>query len=179
MNFKVINIRKIEPVTGNFKLHEDYILSYDHFDGWSNRLLRLGFYIDIIFDCKVEIDFHQENQDKFEKQLECELPSEIKNMISEIMNLDHLTLKHYYADMTMEDMSHQHIVINHNNISHNIGVGILLKKPQPENPSEKLFFDLIELFEKWREEIYQECLKELTTSNQISDEKHDLRPKRR
>jgi hypothetical protein len=44
MDFEVLNIRKIDSSTGNFKLHEDYILSYDHFDGWSERLLSLGIY---------------------------------------------------------------------------------------------------------------------------------------
>ncbi|MBW1656620.1 hypothetical protein [Flavobacterium quisquiliarum] len=167
MNFEVLNIRKIEAVTGNFKLHEDYILSYDHFDGWTQRLLNLGIYIDIIFECKVKLHFRDRNMEKFEKQFECEIPFEIKNIILKVLNLDHVLLKHYYADMAMEDMGHEDIVINHNGVSHNIGIGILLKKPRAENPSENLFFDLIQLLEKWQEEIYNECLTELTPSSQI------------
>ena len=168
MNFEVLNIRRIDSTTGNFKLHEDYILSYDHFDGWSERLLRLGIYIDIIFECKAEISFYTKNQDKFEKQFEREMPSEIKTVILEILNLDHVVLKHYYADMFLEDETRQNYVINHSGKSHNITIGTLLKKMQPENPTEELFFILIDLFKKWREEIYQECLKELTPSNQVS-----------
>ncbi|TDX11344.1 hypothetical protein [Flavobacterium sp. S87F.05.LMB.W.Kidney.N] len=162
MNFKQIDIRKVDS-TGNFKLNHDYVLSYDHFDGWSERSLGVGIYIDLIFECKVDIDFRTWNRDstRYEKQFGCEVPLEIKNIISELMNLDPLTLKYYYADMSMDDMSTQHFVINHGGVSHNVGIGILLKKPQPENPSEKLFFDLIELFKKWREKIYQECLKEI------------------
>lgn len=162
MNFKQIDIRKIDS-TGYFKLNEDYLLSYDHFDGWSERLLGLGIYIDLIFECKVDIHFRTWNRDSdsYEKQFGCEVPLEIKNIISELMNLDPLTLKYYYADMSMDDMSTQNFVINHGGVSHNVRIGILLKKPQPENASEKLFFDLLELFEKWREEIYQECLKEI------------------
>jgi hypothetical protein len=67
----------------------------------------------------------------------------------------------------MEDQGHEDYVINHLGNSHNLRIGNLFKKPQPENSSENLFFDLIQLFEKWREEIYQQCLKELTPSNQI------------
>ncbi|WDF64609.1 hypothetical protein [Flavobacterium sp. KACC 22763] len=168
MNFEVLNIRKIDSSTGNFKLHEDYILSYDHFDGWTERSLDLGIYIDIIFDCKVDIVFRKKNFERFEKQFECEIPLEIKNIISEILNLEHLELKHYYSDIFMEDQGWEDYVINHLGKSHNIRIGNLFKKPHPENPSEKLFFDLIELFEKWREEIYQQCLKELTPSIEIT-----------
>lgn len=161
MNFEVINIRRIDPTQGKFKLHEDYLISYDQFDGWTERLLSLGFYIDILFDCKVDISFHTKNFEKFEKQFECETPSQIKNLVLEIQKLDHLELKHYYSDIFLEDQGKEDYVINHLGKSHNIRIGNLLKKPHPENPSEKLFFDLIELFEKWREEIYQDCLKEL------------------
>jgi len=160
MNFEVIDIRRVDN-TGNFKLNEDYIFSYDHSDGWSERLLSLGIYIDLIFECKIDIRFYSRNQEKFEKQFECEIPSEIKNLILKIINLDVLTLKHYYADIFMEDMSKQDYVINHSGKSHNIRIGTLLKKLQPENPSEELFVILIELFEKWREEIYQDCLKNI------------------
>ncbi|SNR82969.1 hypothetical protein [Flavobacterium sp. ov086] len=162
MNFEVLDIRRIDD-TGNFKLNEDYILSYDHSDGWSERLLSLGIYIDLIFECKVQIRFYTTNFDKFEKQFECEIPSEIKNIISEIVNLDLLTLKYHYADIFMEDMSKQHYAINHSGKSHNIGIGTLLKNPQPENSSEELFVTLIALFEEWREEIYQDCLKKYHT----------------
>lgn len=125
--------------------------------------MNLGIYINLIFECKIDISFYNENRGNsgFEKQFECEIPAEIKNLISELMNLDLLTLKYYYADMSMDDMSTQDFVINHGGISHNTGIGILLKTPQPQNQSEKLFFDLLELFKKWREEIYQQCLKEL------------------
>ncbi len=167
MNFEINNIRTIDPTQGKFKLHEDYLLSYNHFDGWSERLLDLGFYIDIIFDCKVDIVFRKKNFKRFEKQFECKIPLEIKNIISEILNLDHLELKHYYSDIFMEDQGFEDYVINHLGKSHNIRIGNLLKKPQPENPSEELFFTLIELFEKWREEIYRQCLNESTTSNQF------------
>lgn len=167
MKFEEINIRKIDSATGNFKLHEDYILSYDHFDGWSERLLSLGIYIDIIFECKVRLRFRDRNMDKFEKQFECEIPSEIKTSILGIINLDQVVLKHYYADIFLEDETRQNYVINYSGKSHNITIGTLLKKPQPENISEELFFNLIDIFKKWREEIYQQCLKELTPSNQI------------
>ncbi|WP_433836406.1 hypothetical protein [Flavobacterium anhuiense] len=160
MNFEELNIRRIDPTTGNFKLHEDYILSYDHFDGWSYRLLRLGIYIDIILECKISLHFHDKKMEKFEKQFECEIPSQIKNIVLEIQKLDLLELKYYYSDIFMEDQGSEDYVINHLGKSHNITIGNLLKKPKPENPSEELFFALIELFEKWREDIYQECLKE-------------------
>ncbi|SFD64961.1 hypothetical protein [Flavobacterium phragmitis] len=180
MNFEVLNIRRIDPATGYFKLHQDYILSYDHYDGWTQRLLRAGIYIDIIYECKVEIRFYTKNQDKFEKQFECEIPSEIKNIISEIMDLDDLVLKHNYADGVMEDFGDQHFVINNNGISHNIGVGFTEKKRQPENSSEKLFFVLIDLFEKWLEKLYQECLQESVISSQtISNDKPNVRIKRK
>ena len=95
MNFEALNIRKVDN-TGNFKLNEDYILSYEHFDGWSERLLRLGIYIDLIFECKIEISFYKRNSDKIEKQFEREIPGDIQNLILEIINLDFLTLKKYY-----------------------------------------------------------------------------------
>jgi hypothetical protein len=164
MNFEVIDIRRVDS-TGNFKLNEDYILSYDHSDGWNERLLHVGIYIDLIFECKVQIRFYTTNFDKFEKQFECEIPSEIKNIISEIINLDPLTLKQHYADVFMEDMCSQHYVINHSGKSHNIGIGTLLKRPQSENPSEELFITLADLFTKWREEIYQDCLKNIIPNN--------------
>ncbi|WP_264523169.1 hypothetical protein [Flavobacterium sp. N502536] len=179
MNFEVINIRRIDSTTGSFKLHEDYILSYDHSDGFSARLLSLGIYIDIIFECKVEISFFLDGREGYEKQFECEIPSQIKNTILEILNLDSVLLKDYYADMFLEDETTQDYVINHSGKSHNIRIGTLLKKLQPENPSEELFFVLIDLFKKWREQIYQECLKESTTSNQINaNDKPNIRVKR-
>lgn len=167
MDFEVLKIRKIDSSTGNFKLHEDYILSYDHFDGWSERLLSLGIYVDIIFECKVRLHFLDKNMARIEKQFECEIPPEIKTSILGIINLDQIVLKHYYADMFLEDETRQNYVINHSGKSHNITIGTLLKKLQPENSSEELFFNLIDLFKKWREEIYHECLKELAPSNQI------------
>jgi len=180
MNFEAINIRRIDPATGYFKLHQDYILSYDHDDGWTQRLLGSGIFIDLIYECKVEIDFYTKNRNKFEKQFECEIPSEIKNIILEIMNLDHLVLKHNYADGVMEDFGGQHFVINHNGISHNIGIGFMEKKRQPENPSEKLFFALIDLFDNWLEELFQECLQEsLISSETISNDKPNVRIKRK
>ncbi len=180
MNFEAINIRRIDPTQGKFKLHEDYLLSYDLFDGWTERSLDLGIYIDIIFDCKVDIVFRKKSFERFEKQFECEIPLEIKNIISEILNLEHLELKHYYSDIFMEDQGSEDYAINHLGKSHNIRIGNLLKKPQPENSSEELFFTLIKLFEKWREEIYQQCLNESTISNQFEvNDKHDARKKRR
>ncbi|SCY29386.1 hypothetical protein SAMN02927916_1758 [Flavobacterium anhuiense] len=177
MDFEVLNIRKIDSSTGNFKLHEDYILSYDHFDGWSERLLSLGIYIDIIFECKVRLHFLDKNMEQIEKQFECEIPSEIKTLILGFINLDQVVLKHYYADMFLEDETRQNYVINHSGKSHNITIGTLLKKPQPENIPEELFFNLIDLFKKWREDIYQECLKELALSNQITI--HEKRKRRK
>lgn len=54
------------------------------------------------------------------------------------------------------------------------------KKRQPENPSEKLFFVLIDLFEKWLEKLYQECLQESVISSQtISNDKPNIRIKRK
>ncbi|MTH14000.1 hypothetical protein [Flavobacterium sp. LC2016-01] len=161
MNFEVLNIRKIDSSTGNFKLNEDYILSYDHFDGWSERLLSLGIYIDIIFECKVRLHFRDKNMEKFEKQFECEIPAEIKSIILEIQKIDNFALKHYYADIFLEDQANQDYVINHLGKSHNIRIGNLLKKPKSENSSEKSFFVLIDLFTKWREDIYQECFQSL------------------
>lgn len=180
MNFEVVNIRRIDSTTGAFKLQEDYILSYDHCDGFSARLLSLGIYIDIIFECKVEIRFFSEKRGGYEKQFECEIPSQIKNTILEILNLDSVVLKNYYADMFLEDEATQDYLINHSGKSHNVSIGTLLKKPQPENPSEELFFVLIDLLKKWREQIYQECLKESATSNQIHvTDKPNIRVKRR
>lgn len=161
MNFNVRDIRRIDK--GKYILHEDYLLSYDYWDGWTERFLRMGIYIDIIFECKVDINFSKTDKDreKIEKQFECELPLEVKAIISEIINLDVLTLKHYYADMTVEDWGSEDYVINHNGISHNIGIGTILKTPQTQNQSEKLFFTLYDLLDKWREKIYEECLQQL------------------
>jgi hypothetical protein len=115
--------------------------------------------------------------EQIEKQFECEIPSEIKTLILGFINLDQVVLKHYYADMFLEDETRQNYVINHSGKSHNITIGTLLKKPQPENIPEELFFNLIDLFKKWREDIYQECLKELALSNQITI--HEKRKRRK
>jgi hypothetical protein len=88
------------------------------------------------------------------------VPTEIKNKLLEILNLDQITLKHYYSHIFLEGFSTKDYVINHNGISHNSRIGTLLKKLEAENQSEELFFDLTELIKKWQEEIYQELLNE-------------------
>ncbi|MEN2402478.1 hypothetical protein GKZ90_0021995 [Flavobacterium sp. MC2016-06] len=162
-NFKILDIRKIEE--GKYKLNEDYIFSYDYSDGWTERLLHVCINIDILFECKIEVRFSRDYRIKeedryFDKQFECDTPSEIKNKILEIMNLEAVTLKPYYSHYFMEDFGRKIFVINHGGVSHNTGIGALLKKLEPENPSEELFFALDDLLDKWHEELYQEFLKE-------------------
>ncbi|OOV17530.1 hypothetical protein BXU10_15705 [Flavobacterium sp. LM4] len=163
MNFKQIDIQKFDS-TGNYVLNEEYVLSYIYSDGWTERLFRIAFFIDIYFDCKIDLSFYLRNNkkkndtsysQKIEKQIESQIPIEIKNLIVSLINLKELKLKYLYADTFMEDSKDEHFVINHNEKSHNVGIGIFLKKVKPENESENLFFQLHTEFEKWKEDIYK------------------------
>ena len=58
----------------------------------------------------------------------------------------------------MEDCNTDDFVINHGGGSHNVGIGIMIKKIIIENESEELLFRLHEQFKKWKEEIYNEIL---------------------
>lgn len=157
MEFDNINIQKIDS-TGNYRLHDDYILSYEFSDGWTERSLRVSFYIDLIYDCKVDICYYQtarRNRDSnFKRQFEIKVPENIKILIEQLVNQDTLNLKQIYADTFMEDSREEHFVINHNKKSHNISIGIREKKII-KNEAEKIFFKLHDRLEKWREEIYQ------------------------
>ncbi|OXB15973.1 hypothetical protein [Flavobacterium reichenbachii] len=154
VNFEKINIRKID--SKNYKLNEDYIFSYDFFGHHTDNISSAGIYINLIFECKVDISFRKKNLETVSRQFECEVPTEIKSKLSEILNLDYITLKHYYSHIFLEGFSTKDYVINHNGVSHNASIGTLLKKLEAENDSEKLFFDLTELIKKWQEEIYHE-----------------------
>lgn len=167
MNFKQIDIQKFDS-TGNYVLDEEYILSYTYSDGFTDRLFNITFFIDIYFDCKITLSFYLRNKkkndtssQKIEKQIKSQIPIDIKNSIASLINLNELKLKYLYADTFMEDSNHEHFVINHNMKSHNVGMGILLKKVRAENESENLFFQLHAEFEKWKEDIYKKILSEI------------------
>ncbi|MBN9338073.1 MAG: hypothetical protein J0I88_09545 [Chryseobacterium sp.] len=169
MKFKQIDIQKFDS-TGNYVLNEEYILSYGYSDGWTERSFNIAFFIDIYFDCKIDLSFCLRNlkkkngtsySEKIEKQIESQIPIEIKNLIVSLINLKELKLKYLYADTFMEDSENEHFVINHNEKSHNIGIGILLKKVKPENESENLFLQLHIEFKKWKEDIYKKILSEI------------------
>lgn len=169
MNFKQIDIQKFDS-TGNYILNEEYILSYNYSDGWTERNFNITFFIDIYFDCKIDLSFYLRDlkkrncthySQKIENQIEIQIPLEIKNLIVSLMNLNELKLKHIYADTFMEDSKNEHFVINHNGKSLNVGIGILLKKVETENQSEKIFFQLHSEFEKWKEAIYKKILSEI------------------
>jgi hypothetical protein len=169
MNFKQIDIQKFDS-TGNFILNEEYVLSYKYSDGWTERLFSIAFFVDIYYECKIDLSFYLRfinkkntnlNTQEIERQFESEIPNEIKNLIISLINLKELKLKYLYADTFMEDSGGEHFVINHKNISHNVGIGILTKKLKPENESEELFFQLQKELEKWREEIYKKILTDI------------------
>ena len=168
MNFKQIDIQKFDS-TGNYVLNEEYILSYVYSDGWTERKLRIAFFIDVYFDCKIDLSFYLINNkkdgasfsQKIAKQIESQIPIGIKNLIVSLKNLNELELKYLYADTFMEDSKDEHFVINHNGKSYNIGIGILHTKVEPENESENLFFQLHTEFEKWKDDIFKKTLSEM------------------
>ena len=88
------------------------------------------------------------------------MPTEIKKLVDLLMNQKELQLKKYYSDFFMEDSGGLHFVINRDGISHNSGIGIMLKKLENPNESEKLLFLLKEEFEKLREGFYNKMLLE-------------------
>lgn len=169
MKFKQIDIQKFDS-TGNYVLNEEYILSYIYSDGWTERSYRIAFFIDMYFECKIDLSFYLRNNKRnngtsyskqIEKQFESQIPIEIKNLTESLINLNELKLKYLYADTFMEDSGNEHFVINHNEKLHNVGIGILLKKVKPENESENLFFQLHKEFEKWKEDIYKKILSDM------------------
>lgn len=167
MSFNAIEIQKIDQ-TGNYHLNELYLLSYTYTDGWTERALRVAFYIDIYFNCKINSSYFIPNYKKnkktytkrVEKQIEIKTPIEIKNTITLLLKVDKLQLERCYADTFMENSQTEDFVINHSTISHNVAIGIQLKKKQPINKSETLFFQLHTEIEKWREAIYKKMISE-------------------
>jgi hypothetical protein len=153
MDIDIYSIRKFDS-NGLYKLDECYMLSYSHCDGWNERGLNFDFFVDIYFDCFVRLSFLDRNITRIDSQFSLELPLTIRDLILSLINLDKLELKFLYADTFMEDSGEEIFVINHNNISHNVCIGILEKKIIPSNLSEELFFKINKELEKFREETY-------------------------
>ncbi|MDQ6529469.1 hypothetical protein [Flavobacterium sp. LHD-85] len=161
MGFNRLEIQKPDE-SGYYVLDEEYLLSCIYSDGWTERLLRFEIFVDIYYECRGEIGFYSGEKDskEIESLLGFELPTEIKKLIDLLMNQKELQLKKYYSDFFMEDSSRLHFVINRDGISHNSGIGIMLKKLENPNESEKLLFLLKEEFEKLREGLYNKMLLE-------------------
>jgi len=161
MSFNRLEIQRPDE-SGYYALDEEYLLSCIYWDGWTERLLRFEIFVDIYYECRGEIGFYTKEKEskEIESLLGFELPAEIKKLIDLLINQEELQLKKYYSDFFMEDPSNVHFVINRDGISHNSGIGIMLKKLENPNESEKLLFLLKEEFEKLRESIYNEMLLE-------------------
>ncbi|AWI26771.1 hypothetical protein [Flavobacterium pallidum] len=154
MTFKQTDVQKFDS-SGNFILAEEYVLSYLYSDGWTERLLSIGIFIDIYYASKIDLNYYLKSE-RCESVIESEIPQKIKDLIIKLRAQD-IVLKQNYADTFMEDSKREHFVINQNGKSHNCSIGILTKKIVAENESEKLLFLLQKELEKWREEIYCIC----------------------
>jgi hypothetical protein len=160
VEFNPLDIQYIDA-SGYYTLNPDYVLSYSYRDGFTERLLSLDIYVDVLFTCKVRVDYHKKqgnNYSPVSAQFETILPENIKQLIVQLTEQNALHLKHYYADTTMDDAGDTHFVINHEGTSHNVGIGIFMKKPVIENTAERLLFQLVEEMEKLREEFYKHPL---------------------
>lgn len=157
INFKLKDIQQLDA-TGYYVLHPDYLLSYRYSDGFTERLLRVDIYIDVLFTCKVNLEYRKKQGAEYttvSKQFETDVPDAVKNLIMQLTEREALHLKHYYADTQMEDASQTDFVINHKGKSHNVGMGIFMKKPTPENKAEHFLFQLTKELEEWREALYR------------------------
>lgn len=153
MEIDIYSIKKLDS-KGFYKLDEGYLLSYSHKDGWNDRGLNIDFFIDIYFECLIRLSFLDKSFKRIDLQFKIELPMKIRDLISNMMNLDELKLKFIYADTFMEDSGEENFVINHKNISHNVCIGILNNKIVPSNISEQIFFNLHKEFEMLKKEVY-------------------------
>ena len=66
MSFKKIDIQKFDS-TGYYVLHEDYILSYSYSDGLTERLYSIDIYVDVIFECKIDLRFYKWDKEESKK----------------------------------------------------------------------------------------------------------------
>lgn len=156
-DFNPKDIQQLDA-TGYYVLHPDYLLSYRYNDGFSERLLRVDIYIDVLLTCKVNLEYRKKQgaeNTTVSKQFETDVPDAIKNLVTQLAEQQALNLRYYYADTQMEDASQTDFVINHKGKSHNVGMGIFMKKPAPENEAEHLLFQLTEELEQWREALYK------------------------
>jgi len=157
INFNPKDIQQLYA-TGYYVLHPDYLLSYRYSDGFTERLLRVDIYIDVLFTCKVNLEYRKKQGAEYttvSQQFETDMPDTIKNLVTQLTEQEALHLKHYYADTQMEDASQTDFVINHKGKSYNVGMSIFIKKPAPENEAEYLLFQLTAALEQWREALYK------------------------
>ncbi|WP_343589764.1 hypothetical protein [Flavobacterium sp.] len=141
MGFNRLEIQKPDE-SGYYVLDEEYLLSYIYSDGWTERLLRFEIFVDIYYECRGEIAFYAGEKDskEIESLLGFELPTEIKKLIDLLMNQKELQLKKYYSDFFLEDSSRLHFIINRDGISHNSGIGIMLKNSKIQTNQKSYFF---------------------------------------
>jgi len=118
----------------------------------------MDLYIDVLLTCKVNLEYRKRKGIEYttvSKQFEADLPDAVKNLVIQLTARKTLNLKHYYADTQMDDASQTDFVINHKGTSHNVGMGVFMKRPFSENEVEHLLFQLTEELEQWREELYK------------------------
>lgn len=156
MKFNQIDIQKLDE-SGYYSLDNQYLLSYNYSDGFTERLLNVDIFVDLNYTCKIDLRFYlpQKNISEIQHlQFESEIPTPIKATLQLLINEPSLVLKKYYADTFMEDAKREYFVVNHDGKSHSSGIGILVNKIKFVNESERLLFLLQKQFSKWKEELY-------------------------
>jgi hypothetical protein len=147
-----MNSPKVNPETGNFDLHEDYLLFYSYSDGWTKEMLQIRILIDMLHNYQLDISYFSNKSEKIELRNEGPLPDKIKAAYSALEAHNKLNVKHYYNDgLLMDDMPTQYYVINHNDIIINIGMSgtYPLHKFELKDASEQQFMQLHLLIKKW------------------------------
>ncbi len=148
---------------GGPRLHENYTLYFQHFDGFTHDLLSIDLFIDkenkfeLIFSSMEKlIDY---SSDYFEAYLEGELPGSIQRSLKNLMskNLEHLKVDYTNRYPEGTDQGAQHYLINKKDKFHQVTIEIEIEENLDlfEFKSEKKFFKFNQELNDWLRFVYE------------------------
>lgn len=148
---------------GGSRLHENYVLSFSHYDGFTRDLLSIDLFVDkensfeLIFSSMEKLVNY--GSDRFEAYLEGKLPTSIqlslKNLLSK--NLEHLKADYTSIPPGVTGQGEQLYQFNKKNKFHQVTIDTHIdgKLDSLEFKSEKLFFKFNQELNDWLKFVHE------------------------
>jgi len=149
----------IQPNEGGFYLHENYILYFGHFDGFTPDLLSIDLFIDTAFNFDLSIGSMEKlvnyNSDRFEGYAEGQLPNSIQHSLKNLLTKNIADLKNDYTDFHpgMSGQGSQRYLINNKSEIYSVLMELNVEShiDSLKFKSEKLFFKFNNELNNWLE----------------------------